>query len=236
MEAFKELIKSGSKADIKNSFISLARAGKLDMAEALKVSPTAEIRRFLSELEQSPACAPGGAEGSGAALTEEEAVRKYLTGGDRLVKAAQMFFSVLKQNAEVRDYAWAAQLSRDIARIIEHESGDAFARVVRSKVHNLKENRQLARDLYGRATSAQYFVNMSSVDMKSEAVRSLDEEAAKEGLLSAQMAKATAVSGIFQCAKCKEKKCTYYQLQTRSCDEPMTTFVTCTVCGNRWRF
>ena len=30
-------------------------------------------------------------------------------------------------------------------------------------------------------------------------------------------------------------KCTYYQLQTRSADEPMTTFVTCINCGNRWK-
>ncbi len=40
----------------------------------------------------------------------------------------------------------------------------------------------------------------------------------------------------FTCFKCKSKKCTFYQLQTRSSDEPMTTFVTCIDCGNRWRF
>lgn len=40
----------------------------------------------------------------------------------------------------------------------------------------------------------------------------------------------------FQCSKCKSKKCTFYQLQTRSADEPMTTFVTCLNCGNRWKF
>ena len=40
----------------------------------------------------------------------------------------------------------------------------------------------------------------------------------------------------FTCSKCKSKKCTFYQLQTRSADEPMTTFVTCINCGNRWRF
>ena len=39
----------------------------------------------------------------------------------------------------------------------------------------------------------------------------------------------------FTCSKCKSKKCTYYQLQTRSADEPMTTFVSCTYCGNRWK-
>lgn len=39
----------------------------------------------------------------------------------------------------------------------------------------------------------------------------------------------------FTCFKCKSKKCTYFQLQTRSADEPMTTFVTCIECGNRWK-
>ena len=39
----------------------------------------------------------------------------------------------------------------------------------------------------------------------------------------------------FTCGKCKSKACTYYQLQTRSADEPMTTFVTCLNCGNRWK-
>ena len=39
----------------------------------------------------------------------------------------------------------------------------------------------------------------------------------------------------FKCSKCKSKKCSHYQLQTRSADEPMTTFVTCLDCGNRWK-
>jgi transcription elongation factor S-II len=39
----------------------------------------------------------------------------------------------------------------------------------------------------------------------------------------------------FTCRKCKSKECSYYQLQTRSADEPMTTFVTCLPCGNRWK-
>uniref|UniRef100_A0A6C0CRM8 TFIIS-type domain-containing protein n=1 Tax=viral metagenome TaxID=1070528 RepID=A0A6C0CRM8_9ZZZZ len=39
----------------------------------------------------------------------------------------------------------------------------------------------------------------------------------------------------YTCRKCKSKECSYYQLQTRSADEPMTTFVTCISCGNRWK-
>ena len=40
---------------------------------------------------------------------------------------------------------------------------------------------------------------------------------------------------IFYCRKCHQRKTTYYQLQTRSADEPMTVFITCQVCQNKWR-
>ncbi|KAK7047744.1 transcription elongation factor TFIIS [Paramarasmius palmivorus] len=45
-----------------------------------------------------------------------------------------------------------------------------------------------------------------------------------------------AETDAFQCARCKQRKCRYRQAQTRSADEPMTTFVTCINCGNKWRF
>ena len=50
-----------------------------------------------------------------------------------------------------------------------------------------------------------------------------------------QMPVIEASTDNFTCRKCKSKKCSYYQLQTRSADEPMTTFVTCIDCGKRWK-
>jgi len=44
-----------------------------------------------------------------------------------------------------------------------------------------------------------------------------------------------AATDTFTCRKCKSNKCTYYQQQVRSADEPMTTFVQCISCGNRWK-
>lgn len=44
-----------------------------------------------------------------------------------------------------------------------------------------------------------------------------------------------AATDTFTCRKCKGNQCTYYQLQTRSADEPMTTFCSCILCGNRWK-
>jgi DNA-directed RNA polymerase subunit M/transcription elongation factor TFIIS len=40
---------------------------------------------------------------------------------------------------------------------------------------------------------------------------------------------------IYLCMRCNKRECSYYQLQTRSADEPMTTFVTCLNCGKRWK-
>lgn len=46
-----------------------------------------------------------------------------------------------------------------------------------------------------------------------------------------------AASIYLYCSGCKKKsKCDYYQLQTRSADEPMTTFVTCLECDRHWKF
>jgi transcription elongation factor S-II len=44
------------------------------------------------------------------------------------------------------------------------------------------------------------------------------------------------IKGMFKCRKCKTWKTVYEQKQTRSADEPMTTFVTCLNCENRWKF
>ena len=44
-----------------------------------------------------------------------------------------------------------------------------------------------------------------------------------------------ATSDSFKCRKCHSTKTTHYQLQTRSADEPMTTFVSCVNCDARWR-
>ena len=44
-----------------------------------------------------------------------------------------------------------------------------------------------------------------------------------------------AATDTFTCRKCKSNQCTYYQMQTRSADEPMTCYVNCLTCGNRWK-
>ena len=59
--------------------------------------------------------------------------------------------------------------------------------------------------------------------------------ATKEGMDAARLAiKEGTKTDLLKCGQCKKSNCTYNQLQTRSADEPMTTFVMCNECGHRY--
>ena len=47
--------------------------------------------------------------------------------------------------------------------------------------------------------------------------------------------KPEAMTNLFKCRKCGCRETSYYEVQTRSADEPMTQFITCLKCENRWK-
>lgn len=47
--------------------------------------------------------------------------------------------------------------------------------------------------------------------------------------------KPAAMTAEFRCSKCRKRECIYQELQLRSCDEPVSLFITCLNCGHRWR-
>jgi len=80
-------------------------------------------------------------------------------------------------------------------------------------------------------------VSISSQELYPDMWDIIVENNKKKVLRSIMTAKEENQEGtsMFKCGKCKKNNCTYYQLQTRSADEPMTTFVTCLNCSNRWK-
>lgn len=109
---------------------------------------------------------------------------------------------------------------------------------LRSLFQNLKNisNRELGpRILSGEITAAK-FVVMTHDELKSAQQRKVEEKLNKENMKNAQVPQAErSISDALKCGKCGQKKVSYSQAQTRSADEPMTTFCECTVCGNRWK-
>ncbi|KAJ2849659.1 transcription elongation factor TFIIS [Coemansia brasiliensis] len=130
----------------------------------------------------------------------------------------------------------------DIERIEFEKAGStssAYRARIRSLCHNLKDkkNPELCINVVEGSISAQRFCSMSSEEMASKELRSQIEKMKEDNLFKAKGAdRAKAVTDQFKCGRCKNRKCTYFQMQTRSADEPMTTFVTCTVCDNHWKF
>jgi transcription elongation factor S-II len=104
---------------------------------------------------------------------------------------------------------------------------------------NLKDpkNPELRLSIYDGRIPPELLVEMDEKDLASGELkqqREADRKYARDATRS-DWNKNNRQTDMFKCGKCKERRCTYYQLQTRSADEPMTTFVTCLNCGNRFR-
>lgn len=110
---------------------------------------------------------------------------------------------------------------------------------VRSLFVNLKDkgNPNLRESIVSGEVSPEKFSKMTSEEMMSEERRATDQKIKEENLFKSLGAGAQeAETEGFQCGRCKQRKCRYRQAQTRSADEPMTTFVTCVNCGHKWKF
>ncbi|XP_030770125.1 transcription elongation factor A protein 2 isoform X5 [Rhinopithecus roxellana] len=109
---------------------------------------------------------------------------------------------------------------------------------VRSRISNLKDakNPDLRRNVLCGAITPQQIAVMTSEEMASDELKEIRKAMTKEAIREHQMARTGGTqTDLFTCGKCRKKNCTYTQVQTRSSDEPMTTFVVCNECGNRWK-
>jgi len=119
----------------------------------------------------------------------------------------------------------------------------------RSLIFNLKKNERLRQDLCEGAVAPESLVHMSAQELATEDKKKVREGELKSGTMERRSDWSTLTrnerllengidpnkGGEFTCRKCKGNKTTHREQQTRSADEPMTVFVCCLTCGNRWR-
>lgn len=116
---------------------------------------------------------------------------------------------------------------------------DSYKQKMRSLFQNLKNksNPALRKNVLSGRIAPKTFVTMTHDEMKSDSRRAEDEILEKQNMNESMVAQVEkSISTEFQCGKCKQRKVAYSQAQTRSADEPMTTFCECMNCGNRWKF
>ncbi|KAK2825208.1 hypothetical protein Q7C36_019135 [Tachysurus vachellii] len=111
--------------------------------------------------------------------------------------------------------------------------------ILLSRISNLKDqkNPDLRRNVLCGNISSECIASMTAEEMASAELKEIRKALTKESIREHQLSKVGGTeTDMFVCGKCKGKSCTYTQVQTRSADEPMTTFVMCNDCGNRWKF
>jgi hypothetical protein len=118
-------------------------------------------------------------------------------------------------------------------KIIKKWENPHFAQLyldrLRSIYINLK-NKDLLVHLKNSEITPQVLAFMTHQEMNPERWRILiDQKIKRDANKFTDNIRAS--TDMFTCKKCKSKRTTYYELQTRSADEPATIFVTCLDCG-----
>lgn len=132
----------------------------------------------------------------------------------------------------------AAQIEEQIFQ--EFKNTDLkYKNRIRSRIANLKDpkNPKLRESVRLGLISAERLAKMTPEEMASDELKQLRAKFTKESINDHQMARTEgAKTSLLKCGKCKSNNVTYTQMQTRSADEPMTTFAFCQECGHRWKF
>jgi len=122
-------------------------------------------------------------------------------------------------------------------KIIKKWENQHFARIyldrMRTVYINLK-NTQVLQQIKNKELAPHVVAFMTHQEFNPERWKELIERKIKRDAAKYTM-NIEASTDMFTCKKCRSKRCTYYELQTRSADEPATIFVTCLDCGKHWK-
>lgn len=182
-----------------------------------------------------------------ANMTTERKLSMSCNLGDTICLRQAALRSQLKSNSVNVNVHIAPALILTLATAIEAaafaslgpEEKEPYKTKIRSLYQNLKSksNPQLRRRIISGEISPDRLVHMTSEELKSDERKAEDKLLMKENMDKAMVPQVEkSISSQLRCGKCGQKKVSYSQAQTRSADEPMTTFCECTVCGNRWKF
>lgn len=230
---------SGPNKDTKDASSSGRSKKKDDKSEKIKEEDSKKDRdihdskdvkmkedKSSKDLQKKSACFP--------APTTTDAVR---------LKCRELLAAALKVDGDnLEGCATSEELAEELEDAIYAEfknTDNKYKNRVRSRVANLRDSKNptlRTNFIVGAITSARLAV-MTAEEMASDEIKQLREQFKKEAINDAQLATIQGTkTDLLKCGKCKKRECTYNQVQTRSADEPMTTFVLCNSCGNRWKF
>jgi DNA-directed RNA polymerase subunit M/transcription elongation factor TFIIS len=220
----------------------------IDTEEAVVIAPTPKPKRAKAtkaslarskELQLSLLS-------QGVELTESD-VDTITPNRTKIINAITESMSTLLSEEEIKNLEVAIFLStlhaaekRHIAKVWTYPLfTQLYSSIARTVVGNLNpntyiQNKNLFKRFEDGELSLEEIASFGHTDLypeiwKDSLIRQFEREKRQ---LEGNRSMAT---DQFLCKGCKKRECTYYELQTRSADEPMTIFIQCLNCGKRWR-
>ncbi|KAF9105834.1 RNA polymerase II elongation factor [Mortierella sp. AM989] len=173
-----------------------------------------------------------------------DGIRIKTTGNNVRDKCIEMLYQALGTNSNAESDRLLSKSTAIESIVFKKLSPDDspsqnYRAKIRSFFMNLrdKSNPKLREAVVDGEVAVEDFCEYTTQDMASAEAKARDRDIQLQNMFLAKGAEEQqAETDMFKCGKCKGRKTRYYQMQTRSADEPMTTFVTCIGCGNRWKF
>jgi|TARA_B100001094_G_scaffold226899_1_gene221392 transcription elongation factor S-II len=148
----------------------------------------------------------------------------------------------LSRKVEKSIYNYIISISKE-KNIQRKWSNSIFLKLYESKVlsiySNLKKdsyikNITFEKRLKGNKIKVKDIGTLSVYDIFPDNWKDLLNAKSKRDKIKYQL-KPEAMTNLFKCHKCGSRETSYYEVQTRSADEPMTQFITCLQCNNHWK-
>jgi DNA-directed RNA polymerase subunit M/transcription elongation factor TFIIS len=162
---------------------------------------------------------------------------QYVIKFDSLVDDIQM---ARKIEQSIYNYVINTSKERTICR---SWANPIFTNLYNSKIRsiytNLKtdsyiENPSFLTKVKNKEINAELIGDLTVYDIYPENWSKLINEKMKRDKIKYEL-KPEAMTNTFKCNKCGSRETSYYEVQTRSADEPMTQFITCLGCYNHWK-
>jgi DNA-directed RNA polymerase subunit M/transcription elongation factor TFIIS len=121
------------------------------------------------------------------------------------------------------------------------EFSNMYMIICRKTITNLDPDSYVGNTgLYDRLKSGSYtstdIASLGAYEMYPEKWRSLiDIQLKRDKHLLEGGTDLEYATDMFKCSRCGKRKCTYYEMQTRSADEAMTVFIKCLICKKEWK-
>ena len=139
------------------------------------------------------------------------------TGNKVRNKCTEMLYQAFATNTDIPSHQ-VLKTSIRVEKIVHDINGvnESYKSKIRMLVSNLKTNQDLKLDVLNDIMTVKDFANATAEQLMSKDRQKVVAETEKQILIDAVTpTQHVAETDMFRCSKCKQRRCTYYQLQTR---------------------